>query len=826
MTNFAVALLAGASLASLMSGGAALGQTASPPSLGSQSPAGTTSVSASPAPVAPGPSAARIEDSAALGDIIVTARRREESLQSVPVAVQAFDGAALDERRIENATDLSKLVPALTSAQSSRDEENYVIRGNSGSGASISGQQVTVTSYLAQVPLPIGDGGGPGRYFDLQNVQVLKGPQGTLFGRNSTGGAVLFEPRRPGNEFGGYVEAQAGNYKDRGLEGALNIPLTETLKIRIAGKAEDRDGFTKNITTGQDQDNRRYASGRLSILWKPTSSIENIFVGDMLRSKTNGSSNHLTAVDPNATIPRIFGGAVQAQLARQDALGPYVAISSVPGRDKVHSSGFSNITTISATDNLTLKNIVGLRRIKQLNRFDYDGSPISLLDFDTCATAATCHPQNPHAPWTLNVRQWTEEFQIQGKLLDDRLNYTLGIFGANVSTPDANYSHQTSVFGSTTDVNQFVSDRSRAVYGQLSYNLSSLVNGLTATAGYRRTNDKRGLTIYQVASGKCVTGATGTVIADPANAPACRGDFEAKFTSDSYTFGLDWKVSETALVYVAHRKGYRAGGTNPLAGPVLLSTPPIPNAASLFTYAPETLKDVELGLKADWDLGGDWRLRTNLAAFTQTLDNAQLNQTFSVGTSTVSALVNASTAKVKGIEAEATLQPTRQLSLQFAFAYTDAKYGRFLDYSRRDPVTNGPLSFTGRAFPFTPKTKFNAGATYRLPLADNQGELSLSANYAHKSSITLGLIPFILVAGVNTPDGESVQKPTDVVDLNFGWKKIMGSNIDADLYVTNLLDTTYKIGGASLINSGLGVNQRIYNEPRMYGLQLRYRFGA
>lgn len=758
-------------------------------------------------------------------EIIVTARRREESLQTVPVAIQAFDGAVLEQARVANATDLSKLVPALTSAQSSRDEENYVIRGQSGSGASISGQQVTVPAYLSQVPLPIGDGGGPGRYFDLQNVQVLKGPQGTLFGRNSTGGAILFEPRLPGNALGGYIEAQAGNYRDRGLEGALNVPITQALKVRVAGKFEDRKGFTPNITTGQDQDNRHFYATRASVLWQPATFFENSFVGDYLRSTTNGSSNHLTAVDPQATIPRLLAGAVQAQLARQTALGPYVAISSVPGRDAIRSWGFSNITTIRPLDGLTIKNILGLRRVKQLNRFDYDGTPLSLLDFDTCATPAACHPADPGEPWTLNVRQWSEEFQVQGKALNDRLLYTVGLFGSNTSTPAANYSHQTSVFGSTTDANQYVRDRSRAVYAQVSYDLSALLKGLTLTGGYRRTHDKRALTLIQVASGRCTTGATGTVVANPANAPQCAASFASSFNTDSYTLGLDWKITDRVLVYVTNRRGYRAGGINPLAAPVLLANPPIPNAQALFTYAPEFLKDVEGGLKADWDLGGEWRLRTNIAGYIDKLSGAQLNQTFSVGTQTVSALVNAASATIKGVEAEAILRPNRRLSLNAAYAYTSAKYGAFLDYNRRDPVTNAPGEFTGRIFPFTPRHKLNLGGTYTLPMGDDLGTLSFTGNFAYKSSIILGLVPFLNRPGANVPDGESVQKPTRTVDANIGWKRVLGTTIDADLFVTNLFDVTYKLGGASLINSGLGINQRIYNEPRMYGLQIRYRFG-
>jgi len=759
-----------------------------------------------------------------IADIVVTARRREEALQDIPIAVQAFSGDALESQRISNAVDLSKIVPALTSAQSSRDEENYVIRGQSGSGASISGQQVTVPAYFAQVPLPIGDGGGPGYYYDLQNVQVLKGPQGTLFGRNSTGGAVLFEPRRPSSDFNGYLAIEYGNYDNRGVEGAINIPITSTLSVRFAAKAVKRDGFTYNATTRKYQDDRSFFSGRTSILWEPVDGVSNILVADIFRSTTNGSSNILAAVNPSALIPTLFAGTVQAALAQQKAAGPRVTYSNVDGIDRKRSFGISNITTIEIADGLTFKNIFGYRRFKQLNRFDYDGSALTILHFDTCSNAASCNARDADQPWGLNIRQISDELQFQGQAFDDRLKYIVGFFAADLDTPAANYSHQTSVFGSVTDANQYIDDTSRAVFGNVSYAFGGGLEGLTASAGYRWTKDKRALTLYQVTSGRCVTGQTGTVTANPAQADPCRASFEAKASSDAYTIGLDYKISPDTMVYVAHRQSYRAGGTNPLAAPVLLANPPIPNAISLFSYQPETIRDVEVGLKSDFRLG-DWRVRTNVAAYHQWLDDAQLNQTFGVGTANVSALVNAASAKIKGMEAEVTIAPTSAFNVMVAYAYTQAKYGAFLDYSRRDPVTNAPTEQGGRIFPFTPKHKLNVNARYTLPLPDTIGQVELSANWAHKSSVILGLVPFItLPSGANVYDGESRQSATDTIDLHIDWSKVAGSRFDLAFYVTNLANTKYKIGGASLINSSLGINQRIYNEPRMYGASLRYSF--
>jgi iron complex outermembrane receptor protein len=150
-----------------------------------------------------------------------------------------------------------------------------------------------------------------------------------------------------------------------------------------------------------------------------------------------------------------------------------------------------------------------------------------------------------------------------------------------------------------------------------------------------------------------------------------------------------------------------------------------------------------------------------------------------------------------------------------------------VDYTHRDPDTGEPQLSSGRVFPFTPRHKLNIAPTITLPVPADWGELTLSANYAFKSSIILGLVPFItLPSGTNVFDGESRQKSTNTVDLNMQWSHIFGSKFDASVFVTNVTNTVYKIGGASLINSGLGINQRIYNEPRMVGGTLRLHFGA
>jgi iron complex outermembrane receptor protein len=178
-----------------------------------------------------------------LEEVVVTARRRDEKAQTVPISVSVLAGKELEERQVTTAQDLEKLVPSLDiGSGNSRDVDRYYIRGQ---GPTLFGDPGVVT-YFAEVPLA-GGGAGPGFYFDLANIQVLNGPQGTLFGRNTTGGAVLFEPQRPTTDFGGWVEGNFGNYSNVELKGALNVPLVDDkLLLRVAFDRHTEDGYTYN----------------------------------------------------------------------------------------------------------------------------------------------------------------------------------------------------------------------------------------------------------------------------------------------------------------------------------------------------------------------------------------------------------------------------------------------------------------------------------------------------------------------------------------------------------------------------------------------------
>ncbi len=773
-------------------------------------------------------------DSAQLEEVVVTARRNEESAQTVPIAISAISGEALANNRIENGVSLQKLVPALTIYSQTRDEETFSIRGLSGSGASAQGQAPSVTTYFAQVPLPTGDGGGPGRYFDLQNVQVLKGPQGTLFGRNSTGGAVLFEPQRPTNNLEGYVQGQLGNYNDQEFEGAINLPIVDNLlTTRLSLKTARRDGFTKNVTLDQELDDRDYQSVRLSVLFTPTDSFENLFVFDYFKSNTRGGSSFLAGpinashivAPPSTQLPlpikiggaatlgelgaaaaandlaaegAIFGAAiadggaiaffpiadVNAAYAQQAALGKRKVQSDVSNLDKIEAWGASDAASYTISDGLTLKNILGYRRYQQVLRYDLDGSALPLLD-----------QTDEHGP-TASIEQISDELQLQGSSFNEKLDWTVGAFGLTVRTPDTQMEQLTG-FGSPTQQTTDTKGTSRSLYGQATYDLGDLVDGLKFTAGYRYTKDHRELRETSFTNGNCELPA-----GDPnVNFAACNFDEAKNFGSGSYTVGLDYQLTPDALVYLATRKGYRSGGLNTGGAQVGESA-----------YGPEHVTDIEAGVKADWHFDNGMSARTNVAIYRTKRNDAQVSESFTEATPSgdvqdINLIVNQADATIKGLEFDGELAFTQGVELTASYAYTDAVYDKYFDIPSQQTLKDMP-------YPFAPRDKLNLGARYHLPLSAEVGDVSAQVNWSHSSMIHFGVVP----------DPYANQSAYSTVDAFIYWNKVLNSGFDASLFCTNLTDKVYKIGGVPIYDA-VGFTSVIYSEPRMFGMTVKYKFG-
>ena len=733
-------------------------------------------------------SAPTAEDSAesGLGEVLVSARRREESMQDVPLSITALSQEALRENGISTFNDLQYLVPSMTLVNgASRNEQFVSIRGIS--GLATDGQ--AVISYLNEVPLPQSanggtGGGGPGLFFDLENVQVLKGPQGTLFGRNTLGGAILYQTKRPTQDLDGYVEATLGNYGDRQLQGALNIPINEKLLTRVAFNGIERDGLTKSLGTadhpgGNDLDNRRVFSARGTVTFQPTDTVKNELFYTYVRNHDHGSSLLLSYLDPAGLALAIFPELADV-LAQQQALGIRKQVATDGAAD--YQSTYKSVIDIFSyqpSDSLTFRNIASHSDFSSLSQGDFDGSPFPII-------------QTGNLGRPFKVRIITEEPQLLGTYLGGRLVTTIGGYYENRPRQPAYRVHSV-VFGGDriretagylgTDAESY------AGYAHAAYDLAA-IEGLKLTAGYRYSWDKqsqssrRGLD----ANGECLT-----------PGPQCEVSGRAEFSGANWNIGLDYQLAPRTLLYLVGRHGYHSGGLN-------LGVPGAANAS----YQPETGTDVELGLKTDWQIG-ELQGRTNVAVYNFQYDDVQTLEIVDNGDGTFgTAFGNATGARTWGAELEATVIPTRNLEISAQFDWLDFKYTDFGPGVDREQLERETLQNR-------PRYKYGVGTRYHLPMAAAIGDISFMARWSWQDETVISAF----LAG---PSPLQDQKAYGLLTLGAYWNDLAGKPLDVQLYMNNALDKNYKTGGY-LFSAAFGTDSLAYGEPRTYGVKLRYRFG-
>jgi iron complex outermembrane receptor protein len=721
---------------------------------------------------------------AGLEEIVVTARRRNEDIQKVPIAITVLSANDLRDKQVETVADLQHFIPSLIALNATnRDSDQLSIRGLPGVVAYFA--EAPVISALSAAASGTGSGSGTGLYYDLVGVEVLKGPQSTLFGGTTTGGAILFEPKKPTGDYEGYAQVTLGNYNDRELEGAVNIPVVpEKLLIRVAGQTQQRDGFTENVVDHKDLDNRDYFAGRIGVTLQPSDDVDNYFVYSSYYTDTNGTGEKLTAVNPSSPAALAFGSAIFQALAEQTALGPRATALDTPEIGKEYTFRFVDIAQWRPTDDLTIRNIAAYTESKYLFRWDLDGSPLPLIG-----------STNPNG-WSNSIAAYTEELQFQGKSLNDNLVWTAGGFLQFVHP--AGYSYVQSI-EFDTPINTFIHNpltaagrsttKEQAVYAQATYDLGSvydLLSGLKATGGYRYSWDyASNLQNNYDGLGQCQANSALSV-------PNCASAISGHFAQGTWTAALDYQLTPDTLLYATGRRGYNPGGFNAYA--------PTPQTRK---YQPESVVDVEAGVKANWTLWG-MTGRTALDAFHDHYTNIQRNVAV-VGNGINTITENAALATLEGIEFEGRISPIESVELTGIYAYANSRYDEY------QSPTAGNLS----GLPFTggPRNQYSATGRYKLPVEARLGKVSVAATYSWQAHIQFsdrelgGIIP-----------------PHGLLDLRMDWDDVAGRPVDASFFMTNATDQVY-IAGGTVVYSALGVNPVIYGEPRMWGFQLRYRFG-
>ncbi|MEW9856665.1 TonB-dependent receptor [Novosphingobium sp. M1R2S20] len=420
------------------------------------------------------------------GDIVVTARRTEERLQDVPISITVFNQDQLQKRNVAVASDLAVYTPSLSvNTRYGPEKATFAIRGFNQDAAAAP----TVGVYFADVVGVRAQGGtvsgntvGAGSFTDLSNVQVLKGPQGTLFGRNTTGGSVLLVPAKPTDSLEGYVEGTYGNYDQKRVQAALNVPLADTFKVRLAVDRNKRDGFMRNRSgIGPDAYNDvDYTYGRLSIVADLTPELENYMIATYSHSDTNGYANHYDGCDRNAGDPRTIdprtgrayplsryytATSACAQIDRQAARGDGpldVDVSHPNPGIQIDLWQVINTTTWQASDTITIKNIASYGEYREKAAFQLYSDNFTVADTPVTRYYQGLGGPAPGRPYS-NIRlgiqpgydaaagsTTTEELQVQGRSGDGKLTYVVGGY-LEFSRPIGWNQQRTGISGNCSD---------------------------------------------------------------------------------------------------------------------------------------------------------------------------------------------------------------------------------------------------------------------------------------------------------------------------------------------------------------------------------------
>ncbi|WP_421837272.1 TonB-dependent receptor [Novosphingobium sp.] len=720
-------------------------------------------------------------NNAASQEIVVTAQFRAQKLQDTPLAITAVNAAVLEAR---GQTDISQIA-----AQA----PNVTLRAQPQSGgigliAFIRGIGQTDFNYALEpgVGIYVDDVYIPTLssslldLMDLERVEVLRGPQGTLAGRNSIGGAIKLFSKKPNGEGGGYLQATYGAYNRIDVRGVADFKITDHLSARLSGATKNTDGYVKLLDYGLSHPNsnvpantnsgngiergtlggRSFSAGRLALRWEASPDIEVNIAGDYTRERNDAGAQVLLYGGSPATTPEgipWLKGKDGNAVPLSNAFVPYSTRfqqsgSATPaGYDprfinyanfldartptsqapfKPYSAnnaqnydgwGVTGNVTAKLAENLSAVWISSFRRYKMSFGFDQDGSPVPVAQLDNI----------------LRHRAWSQEVRLNGSFMDKRIEYTLGGFyfdqnGTYNARVDLNYAGIDFIHGPDS-----TPSTSKALFFNGTFHIT---DAWGITGGIRHTWDKKDYTYFRSNPDGTVPGPLpcefflGAPTAGPTgvgNSPNClliglynvTGQFKGQRTD--WRVETDYRFSPEVFAYASVATGYKGGGVNPrpFFGPSAGDCNVLPFGApcnQITSFQPETLRTYEAGIKTDLF---DRKLRFNASAFYNKYDNIILTLTRCHGFSPCLMPANVGKANVWGLEAETTIRPVEGFTLDGSISYLHFKY-------KDTGTTNVPLT---NVTPYTPKWNWSFGAQYDYAL--KAGMISLRFDGTYQSSI-------------------------------------------------------------------------------------------
>ena len=646
---------------------------------------------------------------------------------------------------------------------------------------------------------------------DLERVEVLRGPQGTLYGRNALAGAVNLVTKKPTGEAGGSAEISYGNYDYWKGKAVLNLPAMGALSMKVSGQIQKRDGFVKvgpnpfpqaflaRSSSVNDLGNLDGKSGMIQLRLKPEGNFTADYQFDYSRYNQRTDFSQLVSVLPNSlfTDPAILAAIAPLGLYDNPNRQSTASVDANPLYEKTRTYGHS-LTLALDMGASTLKSISSYRNLRWQDAADLDGSPLDI--------ANTQRDTSFHA--------YSQEVQLTGDAMDNRLNYVVGAFAykekAETLGPQRffGFLNQVGAPGAADLQSDYGSHtKAWALYAQLDYRLTE---ALKMTLGARYTNEVKDI------RRKFAVGTPRFTLFDVPYG----GVPDAKFNNFSPTATLSYEASDNVNVYARWARGYKSGGFNGetdvagLIGQPFNCTSAPGNASELCNpYRPEKVDSYELGLKTKL---ADGKLIFNVAGFWDEHKDIQLS-VFTAQGAAASVVLNAAAARIRGLEFEAVARPIPSLTINGSFAVLDADYKSFID--------GGVDVSNNRAFPHTPKATAALGVDWRVMQGD-WGKLNLTGDYNHVSGYYT--FPFALrgnravenvASNTRSPGRDIVNVAARISDFNVGGARTELSfwirNLTKEDRPTNFIDFGAGFGGLTL---------GYFPDPRTYGATFGVKF--
>jgi outer membrane receptor protein involved in Fe transport len=750
-----------------------------------------------------------------VADIIVTAQKRAQSINDVGLTITALGTEALQKQGIQSLGDLAKMVPGLSYAPTDFGTPIFTLRGVGYYDNTLSGYPTT-SVYVDEVPLPFPVMAAHAS-LDLERVEVLKGPQGTLFGQNSTGGAINYIAAKPTDTLAAGVDATIGRFGQGEANGYISGPITDTLGVRLSGQYGFGNGWQKSYTRDDSSGKRNYLNGRMLTAWQAAPGLKIQLNLNGWRDRSDPLAAQLAGVFPQFEGPNgesLVDPAFDAYpFAPTNARAADWRPEHRPKGDRWQYQGALR-ADLDVTDNVVLTSISSYTKFHTNQQFDMDGTSLRVFEY------------NIHG----GIKSFTQELRLAGGE-GTALHWVIGGNYEDSRTAEFQEQHYedstiTKALPTASGATEgFSKKRNLAVFASADYEIAP---GLTLKAGGRYTESRQRFNECTHDTGDGTSNATVAFVYplyhNGAPAPALTNDtcivFDENFefgpfndtlkeNNVSWRAGADYKVNRDLLLYVNVAKGYKAGG--------------YPTTGALFqtSYLPvkqESLLDYEAGFKAQL---ADRRVSLNGAVFWYDYRNKQLlTRIIDPFAGLIPALANIPKSRVRGAELELTAVPVEGLQISGGVTYLDAKITNYTGIN----AGGVPSDFAGTDIPFTSKWQYVASVDYAVPM-EGSFRPFVGATLSGRSSATSivgSAVGAVQRAGFRSlvPINQVYDMPGyALLDLRVGienpdgdWRlTFWGRNVTNKYYIQNIVTSFESIG-------------RYAGQPATYGVTFMHKF--